>query len=510
MPTAADLRPAGLPSAIPAPRGAAPRVRRRGRSVPGLSAAIVLAALLVGGPVLAQAEAARAAPAAAPPGPASPAPVALRVATFNLGDVRTEDTRDPRQPRLRRLAEVIQRIRPNVILLNEIAYDRPGAPGHAEGEPEGQNARRFVENFLAHPQAEGLEPIRYRAFMVPTNTGMPSGFDLDRDGQTVTAFPPPAPSRPDGSPGRQTAEARAYGNDAWGFGTFPGQYGMAILVDERLEVLEHESRTFRLFPWAGLPNAVMPVIEPSAEDGPPAAGQRSPETRPDPAVSLADPAADGGDEESDAFPAQPEEAEPSAPEPWYAGEAGELFRLSSKNHWDLPVRLPNGTVLHLLASHPTPPAFDGPEARNKRRNHDEIRFWADYVDGAAYPTDDAGRPGGLRPGSRFIILGDLNADPDEGDSFENPVGRFLFRSRWINASFTPASDLPVDGLDPDDTARFGLRVDYVLPSVGLEVLRGGVWRHPPAGSAEFPSDHYPVWIDVAVPPPAAPRRPLLP
>ena len=30
-------------------------------------------------------------------------------------------------------------------------------------------------------------------------------------------------------------------------------------------------------------------------------------------------------------------------------------------------------------SHPTPPAFDGPEDRNGRRNHDEIRFWSDYL-----------------------------------------------------------------------------------------------------------------------------------
>ena len=28
---------------------------------------------------------------------------------------------------------------------------------------------------------------------------------------------------------------------------------------------------------------------------------------------------------------------------------------------------------------PTPPAFDGEEDRNGRRNHDEIRFWVDYV-----------------------------------------------------------------------------------------------------------------------------------
>ena len=39
----------------------------------------------------------------------------------------------------------------------------------------------------------------------------------------------------------------------------------------------------------------------------------------------------------------------------------------------------NGKKIHFLVSHPTPPVFDGPEDRNGRRNHDEIRLWADYV-----------------------------------------------------------------------------------------------------------------------------------
>ena len=31
-------------------------------------------------------------------------------------------------------------------------------------------------------------------------------------------------------------------------------------------------------------------------------------------------------------------------------------------------------------------------------------------------------------------------------------------------------------LDPDDTASWGMRVDYVLPSRGLQVLDGGIER----------------------------------
>ncbi len=61
---------------------------------------------------------------------------------------------------------------------------------------------------------------------------------------------------------------------------------------------------------------------------------------------------------------------------WYTPAELAVLPLSSKNHWDVPVRVGKRTV-HLLISHPTPPAFDGPEDRNGLRNHDEIRFWSD-------------------------------------------------------------------------------------------------------------------------------------
>ena len=74
-----------------------------------------------------------------------------------------------------------------------------------------------------------------------------------------------------------------------------------------------------------------------------------------------------------------------------------MLRLSSKTHVDVPVATSAGT-LHILASHPTPPVFDGPEDRNGRRNHDEIRLFADYVDPdrSAYLVDDRGGRAGCR------------------------------------------------------------------------------------------------------------------
>lgn len=379
----------------------------------------------------------------------------VRVAAYNVEDTRQDDLENAAHPRLRAIAAEIQRVRPDVILLSEVAYDQPGAPGYRAGEAPGQNARRFAEAFLAVAQGEGLEPLRYQAFTAPTNTGLASGFDFDNDGAAVTSYPPPPPAGPGGEPGPQTPEGRRYGNDAWGFGTFPGQYGMALLVREGLELLADSVRTFRLLPWSRQPEPRMPV---------------------DPAT--------GAD--------------------WYDADERTAIRLSSKSHWDVPVRLPNGAVLHVLASHPTPPAFDGAERRNVHRNRAEIRFWRDYLDGAAYVVDDSGRVGGLPAGSAFVIVGDLNADPDEGASLDNPIGTFLLSHPRIDSTFVPRADsaglAAYPRLSADDTAIWGMRVDYVLPSRGLRVGGGAIHRPPVGGAAARPSDHFMVWLDLAVPP----------
>ncbi len=387
---------------------------------------------------------------------------AIRVATFNLEDVRSSDLTHGDNPRVQRLAEIIQRLRPTVILLNEIAYDEPGVDGIPVDATPGQNAARFVQQYLGVSQAPGLRPMAFRTFMRRSNTGLHSGHDLDRSGEIVESYPPPGTAGAAGEPARQTPEGRAYGGDAWGFGTFPGQYGMALLVDERLEIVEENARTFRLLPWSYMPNALLPA---------------EPNTDPD-----VDPDVD--------------------PAPWFGPEASAAFRLSSKAHWDVPIRLPSGAVVHALCSHPTPPAFDGPEQRNKRRNHDEIRFWADYLADAAYIVDDQSTPGGLARDAHFVLLGDLNADPDEGSSVHDPIGLLLDAPRVLDVN-APTSEIAVERLDPDDTARFGLRVDYVLPSTDLKPIRSGVWRHAPSGGA-FPSDHFPVWMDLLVPDPAVP------
>ena len=78
-------------------------------------------------------------------------------------------------------------------------------------------------------------------------------------------------------------------------------------------------------------------------------------------------------------------------------EVAAVQRLSSVAHWQVPVQLPGGT-LTLLAWSATPPVFDGPEDRNGRRNHDEAAFWLRHL-----------------PQGRFVLMGNANLDPEDGE-----------------------------------------------------------------------------------------------
>ena len=81
----------------------------------------------------------------------------------------------------------------------------------------------------------------------------------------------------------------------------------------------------------------------------------------------------------------------AGPTDWYNADELAIFPLSSKSHWDVPIDI-DGTVVHFLVSHPTPPVFDGPEDRNGTRNADEIRLWADYISGGRPRTTSTTTP----------------------------------------------------------------------------------------------------------------------
>lgn len=371
----------------------------------------------------------------------------LRVATYNAS-LYDEDTGgliarlQLGNAQARKIAAVLQQVRPDIVLLNEFDYDA----GH-------RAANLFQRDYLELAQAGGGEPLRYpHRYLAPVNTGVPSGLDLDGNGET-------------GGIGRDR------GNDAWGYGLHPGQYGMLVL--SRFPIDAAAVRTFQLLKWHEMPGAQRPM-------------------------------------------------DPATGRPFHPDAVWEQLRLSSKSHWDVPIHTPSGTV-HLLASHPTPPTFDGPEDRNGKRNADEIRLWREYISPGLsqegmppWLCDDAGRCGGLAADARFVIAGDLNNDPVDGDGHHDAILELLEHPRVLRMA-TPRSaggeakardyaqaGITRRGSPAHVTGDFGtrvgaLRLDYVLPSTGFTLAGSGVFW-PAPGDAESAiadgSDHHLVWVDL--------------
>ena len=260
---------------------------------------------------------------------------------------------------IRNVAAIIQTERPAVIMMAEFNND---------GTAENNDAIiGFRLNYLAVSQNSNsfdqdgiqLKPIVFQYFAnFATNTGLLNefGFDLDNDGN-----------------------AGQLPGDAWGFGNYHGQYAFALMS---MYEIDHDNiRTFQKFKWSDMPSATMPTITNC----------------------------------NDSWNPIPEGME--CGDDWYTAEEWAEVRLSSKNHVDAPILIPqeDGTTdtIHLLMSHPTPPIFD--TGKNKVQNADEVNFWVDYIEGKSYMYDDKGVTGGLADDAKFVVMGDLNADPLKGD-----------------------------------------------------------------------------------------------
>ncbi len=252
---------------------------------------------------------------------------------------------------------------------------------------------------------------------------------------------------------RRTAR---YAADCYGWGEYAGQFSMALY--SKHPILEEKVRTFRTFKWRDLPGNHLPVD-------------------------------------------------------YYSGRAANILRLSSKSHWDIPVQT-GSAVLHILASHPTPPAFDGPEDRNGKRNFDEIKFWRLYLKGERF-TDDGSRRAGFPAGRSFVLLGDLNASLTGDTTYDgvSAIGQLLSLGRIQDTGqfVTSKGGLYDDGPGAPhyyerSTAMFGdknrICIDYVLASDNIDVRAGGIYwpsrKQDPQGfkRALLASDHRLVWIDI--------------
>ncbi|TGD67833.1 endonuclease/exonuclease/phosphatase family protein [Tabrizicola sp. WMC-M-20] len=251
-----------------------------------------------------------------------------------------------------------------------------------------------------------------------------SGFDYDAGGLALNAlngalqqpYPHSAVLRPNtGIPSGfdldgngRSDEAR----DAIGFGRFPGEGGMAILSRLLFDAAQSVDHSTLL--WRDLPGADLPPLPKGA---------------------------------------------------------AEVLRLSTTGHHDTAVVLPDGRRLHLLTWHAAPPAFEGPERRNTRRNHDEAAFWLHLLNSPQAPQEP------------FVLLGQANVDPDKGNG--NPAA--------IRALL---ADARLQDVLAGDTVDYGgtlgpLRVSYILPSAGITVTGAG---HAPVPEG---ARHHPIWVEIA-------------
>lgn len=239
--------------------------------------------------------------------------------------------------------------------------------------------------------------------------------------------------------------------DAQGYGRFAGAGGLAVL--SRWPVDAGAVRDFSATLWRDLPGATLPM---------------------------------------------------SAGRPFPSQEAQALQRLSSTAHWIVPVQAPGG-VVELLVWSATPPVFDGPEDRNGLRNRDELRLWTAVLDGALGPP----------PGRHFVIAGNANLDPADGEGITAAMAAFLADPRLTDPA--PASAGGAQAADPGqrgdparDTADWSedgpgnLRVSYILPSAAWEVTAAGVlWPAADNPAAPLTPDdlaasgpHRLVWADL--------------
>ncbi|MBX2858682.1 MAG: endonuclease/exonuclease/phosphatase family protein [Cellvibrionaceae bacterium] len=371
---------------------------------------------------------------------------------------------------IRNVAAIIQKNRPDVLLLNEFNNDGIGEDKRA--------IAGFHSNYLQVAQSlnsvDGgnlLAPITY-PFMesYATNTGLASGVDLTRNG-----YDPQDP------------------NDAYGFGYYHGHYAFALF--SKFAIDTENTRTFQGFKRKDLPGVTKPVVNVCTLE-------------------------------------KPLPANVACGDNWFTEAAWQQLRLSSKNHVDAPIQIPTAAgsiTLHVLLSHPTPPAFDTFSDNNKIRNSEENAFWQYYIGGEAKLYDDAGIHGGFR-GDYFVIMGDLNADAYFSTGTDSRFAglRRLMQDEHVHqevsavtGKFAPTSMGGKNEGNPGQhpfpqsrTSTFGARADYCVPSANLTVRETGVYW-PSEGEAgrrlindtrlgergsdkEVSSDHRLVWVTIAL------------
>lgn len=275
------------------------------------------------------------------------------------------------------------------------------------------------------------------ALLVQTNADVVvlQGFDYDLENRALHAFAdalktsglhyphvfaaPPNAGRHSGLD--LNGDGRSGGpDDAQGYGRFFGAGSMALL--SRFPIATDQVQDFTEMLWRDLPGADLPEVD------------------------------------SQPFP---------------SADAQAVQRLSSRGHWVVPVLHPRLGRIHILTFHATPPVFDGPEDRNGKRNADEIRFWQHFLNGEI----------GQAPSARYLLMGDVNLDPDNGAGRHEAIKALLDHPALVDAMpKLPTVDWPQTG---------PLRVSYILPSADWQIMAAQVVPQIAAASR-----HNLLWVDL--------------
>lgn len=185
------------------------------------------------------------------------------------------------------------------------------------------------------------------------------------------------------------------------------------------------------------------------------------------------------------------------------------FPLFEKGILVVPVEIAPGQLLHMVMHHPVAPAF---EAINPYRHFDELHGLKLFLDGTLPGVEP------LPVGARFVVIGDLNADPEDGDSLDGGIEPILGHPA-LNVFFPAGSGTKGtngkyntylsgcgkdDGTTVDDpTTKFQMQLDYILPSKTFGAAQVGEIFFPDFQSqkADFllacqASDHRFLYVDV--------------
>ncbi len=160
----------------------------------------------------------------------------IRLATYNLSFDREVEGQIYNElaagdvAQICNVAEILQRTRPDVVVLTEFDHDGTGK--------DASGVQNFISNYLGKSQ-NNAKTIDYPYYyLAPTNTGELSNIKFNK------ADSDPAPKLP---------------ADGYGFGAYHGQYAFVILSKYPIDT--DRVRSFRKFLWKDMPGAVLPEVD---------------------------------------------------------------------------------------------------------------------------------------------------------------------------------------------------------------------------------------------------------